>query len=309
MSRLVLRVGALLAGLALLVACGPASGGGTAQPSAPGSAGNPIKMAIVPFLETQRLVKGMQLLSAELEKETGLRYTGEVPTSYAAVVEAMCADRVDIGWLSPLAYILANSKCGADMQLISINSSGATTYRGMIIARADSPVQRLEDLRGRSFAWVDPGSTSGYLFPRALFEERGLAVDSFLGQQIYAGGHDKVVIAVFNRQVDAGAIFKDQRERMRDTLPTVMEETKVLAETPDIPNDGVAYRKGLPPDIIEKTNRALLAISARPEGQQLFTEAIGTKGVAPTTDATYDVVRRAASALKLDLEQELSKPK
>src|SRR5439155_976095 len=156
--------------------------------------------SIVPFLETQRLVKGMQSLSAAIEQETGLKYSGDVPTSYAAVVEALCADRVDVGWLSPLAYILANRKCAADMQLISINTSGATTYRGMIIVGADSPARGLDDLKGKSFAWVDPGSTSGYLFPRALFEEKGLGVDSFLGQQVYAGGHDKVVIAVLNRQ-------------------------------------------------------------------------------------------------------------
>lgn len=292
----------LLALSALLGACAPAS-------PAPGSANNPIKMSIVPFLETQRLVKGMQSLSAELEKETGLKYSGDVPTSYAAVVEALCADRVDIGWLSPLAYVLANRKCGADMQLISVNTSNQTTYRGLIIAGADSPVRSLEDLKGRSFAWVDPGSTSGYLFPRALFEEKGLAIESHLGQQIFAGGHDKVVIAVLNRQVEAGAIFKDQRERMKTTYPNIMETTRVIAETQDIPNDGVAYRKTLPKEVVEKTNRALLAISARPEGRDLFKDAIGTLGVAPTDDAAFEVVRRAASALKLDLEQELSKPK
>ena len=299
------RLAALAAalGLTTLLACAPA------QNTAPGSANNPIKMSIVPFLETQRLVKGMQSLSAALEKETGLKYTGDVPTSYAAVVEAMCADKVDVGWVSPLAYVLANSKCGADMQLISINTSNATTYRALIIAHSDSPAQKIEDLRGKSFAWVDPGSTSGYLFPRALFEERGLSPDTFLGQQIFAGGHDKAVIAVQSRQVEAGAIFKDQRERMTSTYPNIMQQTKVLGETADIPNDGVAYRKNLPKDVVDKTNQALLAISSRPEGRALFTESIGTAGVAPTNDANYDVVRRAAQALKLDLEQELSKPK
>jgi phosphonate transport system substrate-binding protein len=291
-----------LVAVLLLVACAPAQ-------SAPGSANNPIKMSMVPFLETQKLIKGMQSIDAALEKETGLKYSSEVPTSYAAVVEATCADRVDIAWVSPLAYVLANKKCGAEMQLISINQSNATTYRALIIAQAESPANSIEALRGTSFAWVDPASTSGYLFPRAMFEEKGLPVNDFFSQQIFAGGHDKVVVAVLNRQVEAGAIFKDQRERMTKDFPNVMQQTKVLAETADIPNDGVAYRKSLPKDVIEKTNRALLAISARPEGQQLFKDAIGTIGVAQTDDRAYDVVRRAATALKLDLEQELSKPK
>jgi phosphonate transport system substrate-binding protein len=296
-----LAIGLMLT-LVAAIACAP-------TPAALGTAGNPIKMSIVPFLETQRLVKGMQSLSDALEKETGLKYSGEVPTSYAAVIEAMCAGKVDIGWVSPLAYILGNRKCGTDMQLISVNTSNATTYRGMIIANAESPAKTLEELRGKKFAWVDPGSTSGYLFPRALFEEKGLQTDSFFSEQVFAGGHDKVVVAVVSKQVEAGAIFKDQRERMLQTIPNVMTATKVLAETPDIPNDGVAYRRGLPADIVDRTNKALLAISSRPDGKELFREAIGTLGVAPTNDATYEVVRRAALALKLDLETELSKPK
>ena len=91
-------------------------------------------MAIVPFVESGRLVKGMQMLSDELKKETGLSFTGDVPTSYAAVVEAMCVDRVDVGWVSPLAYILAREKCGADMSLVSVTrvrapNTGASSSR------------------------------------------------------------------------------------------------------------------------------------------------------------------------------------
>src|ERR1044072_5760979 len=209
-SRILVLLTSLLA--ALLVGCSQL--GSTSL----GSPDNPIKMAIVPFVESGKLTRGMELLSAELKKETGLSFTGNVPTSYAAVVEAMCADRVDVGWVSPLAYILAHEKCGADMTLVSVTRVG-TKYWGVVVTRVDSPIQKLEDLKGKKFAWVDPGSTSGYLFPRALFEERGLPVQSFFSEQIYAGGHDKVVIAVQSRQVEAGAIFKDQRERMQTTFP------------------------------------------------------------------------------------------
>ena len=287
---------------AVAVACAPSG----ARPL--GSPDNPIKMAIVPFLETQRLVRGMQSLADELSKETGLKYTGEVPTSYAAVVEAMCADRVDVGWVSPLAYILANKQCGADMSLVSVTRQG-TSYRGIVIARADSGLTRLDDLRGKRFAWVDPGSTSGYLFPRALVQERGLVPDTAFSQQIFAGGHDKVALAVLQGQVEGGAMAKDVLPRLSSVYPTAVEEIRVLEETPDIPNDGVAFRKGLPPEIVQKTSEALLRISAREDGQKLFEEAIGTRGVAPTTDAAYEPVRRAASVLNLDLQTELSKPK
>jgi phosphonate transport system substrate-binding protein len=297
MSRIGVLSGALLA--ALLVGC--------SQLGTLGTPSNPIKMAIVPFVESGRLVKGMQLLSDELKKETGLTYTGDVPTSYAAVVEAMCADRVDIGWVSPLAYILAREKCGADMTLVSVTRVG-TQYWGVVVTRADSPIQKIEDLKGKRFAWVDPGSTSGYLFPRMILADHNMKPDD-LGQQTFGGGHDKVGLAILNGQVDAGAMGKDSIPRLNSIYPNAEKELRIVEESPAIPNDGVAFRKGLPADIIKKTREALLRISAREDGKKLFEEAIGTQGVAETTDAAYEPVRKAATVLNMDLQTELSKPR
>jgi phosphonate transport system substrate-binding protein len=304
LTRSARRVSIVLSAVVLAAFIGGCSslGGRTA-----GTPDNPIRMAIVPFLESGRLVKGMQLLSDELKKETGLTYTGDVPTSYAAVVEAMCADRVDIGWVSPLAYILARQKCGADMTLVSVARQG-TSYRGVVVTRADSLIKTIEDLRGKRFAWVDPGSTSGNLFPRAILQEHGLTPES-LGQQLFAGGHDKAALAVLQGQVDAGAIGKDVIPRLASTYLNAEQELRIVEESADIPNDGVAFRKGLSPEIVEKTRQALLRITARPDGPKVFEDAIGTQGVAPTTDTAYEPVRRAATVLGMDLETELSKPR
>lgn len=297
--RLFVLCGALVS--ALLVGCSSLGNQSLGSPE------NPIKMAIVPFVESGRLVKGMQLLSDELKKETGLSFTGDVPTSYAAVVEAMCADRVDVGWVSPLAYILAHEECGADMSLVSITRQG-TQYWGVVVTRVDSPIQTLEDLKGKRFAWVDPGSTSGYLFPRAMMEAKGVTPDS-LGQQVFAGGHDKVGVAILQGQVDAGAMGKDSIPRLNSIQPDAEQQIRIVEQSEDIPNDGVAFRKGLPNDTVQKIRQALLKISSTEEGQKLFEEAIGTRGVAETTDAAYDPVRKAASVLNIDLQAELSKPR
>jgi phosphonate transport system substrate-binding protein len=298
--RLLALSGALLA--ALLVGC--SSLGNTQSLGTPE---HPIRMAIVPFVESGKLAKGMQLLSDELKKETGLSFTGDVPTSYAAVVEAMCAERVDVGWVSPLAYILAHQKCDADMSLVSVTRVG-TKYWGALVTRADSPIQKVEDLKGKRFAWVDPGSTSGYLIPRTMLETHGVTQES-LGQQVFAGGHDKVGLAVIQGQVDAGAMGLDSIPRLDALQAGASQQIRVIEQSPDIPNDGVAFRKGLPAETVKKIREALLRISARDDGKKLFEDAIGTLGVAETTDAAYDPVRQAASVLKMDLEAELSKPK
>jgi phosphonate transport system substrate-binding protein len=297
--RLPVLLAALLA--ALLVGCSQIGSRSLGSPD------NPIKMAIVPFVESGKLTRGMELLSAELKKETGLSFTGNVPTSYAAVVEAMCADRVDVGWVSPLAYILAHEKCGADMSLVSVTRVG-TKYWGVVVTRVDSPIQKLEDLKGKKFAWVDPGSTSGYLFPRSMMEAKGVTPDS-LGQQVFAGGHDKVGIAVLQGQVDAGAMGKDSIPRLDTIQAGASAQIRIVEESQDIPNDGVAFRKGLPADTVKQIREALLRISTRDDGKKLFEDAIGTQGVAETNDAAYEPVRKAASVLKMDLQTELSQPR
>jgi phosphonate transport system substrate-binding protein len=276
-----------------------------------GSKERPIKMATVPFLETQKLVTGMKSFGDYINKETGLFVEGDVPTSYVAVVEAMCANKVDVAWVSPLAYLLARQKCGADMQLTSINSQGKTTYHGIIIARTASDIKDLSELKGKRFAWVDPTSTSGYLYPRALLAQKGINPDKDLGQQVAAGSHDKVVIAVMNNQVDAGAIYDDARtvKGVVDQFPKVAEETRIVGQTDEIPNDGVAFRKGLPADVTKKVKDALIKLSSTDDGKKVFKDAIGTNGVAPTTDDAYDPVRRAAQVLNLNLEEELKKAK
>ena len=250
----------------------------------------------------------MQQLSDELKKETGLTYTGDVPTSYAAVVEAMCAERVDVGWVSPLAYILAREKCGADMSLVSITRVG-TNYWGAIVTRADSPIRTVEDLKGKRFAWVDPSSTSGYLFPRAMLQEHGVTPESAGA----AGVRRRTRQGRAGHPPGPGGRWRDgvglDPAAQLDLSRTPSRSCGCSRSRPDIPNDGVAFRKGLSPEIVQKTREALLRISSREDGQKLFEEAIGTRGVAPTTDAAYEPVRRAASVLGMDLESELSKPK
>jgi phosphonate transport system substrate-binding protein len=275
-----------------------------------GSAERPIRMSMVPFTEVQKLVVGMKSISDYVAKETGLTVESEVPTSYVAVVEAMCANKADIGWVSPLAYLLANKKCGADMKLVSVNSQGKMSYRSIVIARNDSDARELGDLKGKRFAWVDASSTSGYLYPRSMLQEKGLAPETLFAQQIFAGSHDRVVLAVMAGQVDAGAIFEDARvnKAVTDQFPKVMEETRVVATSADIPNDGVAFRKDMPADVTEKVKAALIKLSGTEEGKKVFRDAIGTTGVALATDETYNPVRKAAQVLNLNLEEEL-KPK
>jgi phosphonate transport system substrate-binding protein len=233
---------------------------------------------------------------------------GSVGTSYSAVVEAIGAGHVDIGWLNPFSYVLAHSKYGVEPLLITMRN-GARTYNGLIITRTDSGINTLKDLKGKTFAFVDPLSTSGTIYPKLLMMANGIDPQKDLKQSIFAGGHDKVVIAVYQKQADAGAIYgggggggNDARGRVVATIPDVMEKTKIIGTTDAIPNDNVSVRGELPAEMKTKLREALLKIDATDAGKRLL-ENYDIDGLAPVQDSEYESLRKAAQALDINLEE------
>jgi phosphonate transport system substrate-binding protein len=273
-------------------------------------------MAFVPSTDSGKVLSSGKPIGDLLAQELGIPVEVSVPTSYAAVIEAMGANNVDIGWLAPLAYVLAHQKFEAQVILASVRQ-GSKTYRSQIITPADSTIRSVSELRGKKFAFVDSASASGFLYPSALLRDNGVDPKRDLAETLNAGGHDKVVIAVYNKQVDAGATFGDSveggpptdaRTLVLSTLPDVMEKVKVLAKTDPIPNDTVSVRRGLSADVVSRIRAGLIKVAASPEGKKALTDLYRIDGLTEATDRDYDPVRKAAQVLSLNLEEEL-KPK
>jgi len=288
-----------------------------AKPSVSGSdlgtQGNPIKMAFVPSSDSQKVLSSGEPIARLLEQTTGLAFTVSVPTSYAAVIEAMGSERIDVGWLAPFAYVLARDKFQSEVILASVRG-GSKTYTGQIITHVDSGITSVGQVRGKKFAFVDSSSASGFLYPNALLAAQGIDYKTAFSETIFAGGHDKVVIAVYNKQVDAGATFGDSvegvltdaRVTVQSTIPDVLDKVKPIGKTEPIPNDTVSVRKGLRPDVVAAIRDGLLAVAQTDAGKQTLRDLYRIDGLATSTDSEYDTVRRAAQVLGLNLEQELA---
>ncbi|MBV9172550.1 MAG: phosphate/phosphite/phosphonate ABC transporter substrate-binding protein [Chloroflexi bacterium] len=282
-----------------------------------GSTDNPINMAFVPSSDSQKVLASGEPLANLLTQATNLNFKVSVPTSYTAVIEAMGANQVDVGWLAPFAYVLAHDRNGTQVILASLRQ-GSKTYRSQIITRTDSGINNIEGLRGKKFAFVDPASASGFLFPNALLAKQGIDYKTFFSDTIFAGGHDKVVIAVYNKQVDGGATFgnnvdngppTDARTLVANTLPDVMNVVKPIATTDPIPNDTVSVRSGLDDNLVKLIRDGLLYVQSTADGQKALRDLYGIDGLGPAQDSDYDTVRDAAKVLNLDLEEQIAPPK
>lgn len=258
-----------------------------------------VVLGLMPSVEAGALQEKAKPLADLLAKELGVPVQTFVATNYTGLVEAMGARKTDVSFIPPLAYVLAHDGHGVEVVLKAVRR-GTSTYRAQILVAADSPYRSLADLRGRRFAFTDPASTSGYMFAHLMLREAGVDPQKDL-ETIFAGGHDKAIIALYQGEVDGAATFEDARVYVEKTYPDVYEKTRVLAYSEPIPNDSVAVRPGLDPALRERIVQAFLAVAATPEGQAVLKELYRIEGFEPATDAEYDMVRRAVKLLNLDL--------
>jgi phosphonate transport system substrate-binding protein len=178
---------------------------------------------------------------------------------------------------------------------------GKTAYTARFYVRKDRGIQRVEDLRGRTVAFVDPASSSGYIYPMVLLLKQGLVRDrdpkSFFKEALFAGTHEAALQAVLHGRVDAAASF-DKAPELYLKDPALVAQLGWIGETPEIPEAGICARPGVPAEPLAKLKRALLAIKA-PEYAAVLKEIYGIDGFIEASDADYQPVRDAMTLMDL----------
>ncbi|HSM43380.1 MAG TPA: PhnD/SsuA/transferrin family substrate-binding protein, partial [Acidimicrobiia bacterium] len=168
-----------------------------------GTADNPIQVLYVPSVSAEEIVAGGDLLAETLNTATGLVFEVQVPASYAATVEEMCANPgASLGFIPAQAYVLGNELCGLEAEL-KAERFGYTEYWAQYLVARDSDFQTLDDLSGASWAYPDAGSTSGFLFPSGQLQNLGIE----WGEEFEAGSHDGAVRFVYNQEAEFGTSF------------------------------------------------------------------------------------------------------
>lgn len=278
--------------LALVVVLAACGGG---QDADGGGEGNPSKlvMGFVPSQDSDKIADTVKPLADKLSEELGVEVEGRVMTNYSALVEAMGSNQVQIGFIPAFGYILANEKHGVEVILKS-ERFGSDTYRAQYVVRADSDIESLEDLKGKTWAYVDAASTSGYLFPAAqIMDEFGVSdppVD-FFGDAVQAGSHPNALITVYEGEADVATTFEDARTGIEEEYPDVMEKLKVIGYTDDIPNDTISVTKELDDELVQKIQQAFLSFNDDEEMIQIMNEVYNWDAIREAKDEDYNIVR------------------
>ena len=257
-----------------------------------------LHLVLTPSQKPTDLMVAGEAFGAALGKLVGVPIRVTVASDYAAVVEALRNQTADLAFVHPAGYVLANREAKA-MIVAKDQWHGNTSYTSRIYVRKDSGITTLEGLRGKTIAFVDPSSTSGYVYPMVMLIQRGLVQNrdpkTFFKEFVYSGSHDAGLLALLNGHVDALASFDQAREQyLKD--PADREKIIVVAETAPIPEGGICARDGLSPALVAKVRTALLSMQG-PTYAPLLKALYDIDGFEAAEDGEYQPVRAAMDLL------------
>lgn len=294
-------LGAACCSLVLVAGCG---GSEEAATAAAGEGGMPDKlvMGIIPAEDNAEMLRSYEPVTEYMSEELGTEVEPFTATDYTGIIEAMRSGEVDVAWFGPLSYVLAAEVAGAEAIAVQLDEEGGEpTYHSLMIAKADSDVESVEDLRGKTFSFVEPASTSGYLFPTKAFKDAGIDPEQDLANTTFAGGHDASALAVQNGTVDAGAVADNTLNGMIKEGVIREDEIKIIHESEPIPESPIAVSKDLSPEAKQRIKDVFTGMTEEKVGAPLGTEEAAGYGEA--SDADYDAIRDLVGTLNLDLEE------
>ncbi|RDU96183.1 phosphate/phosphite/phosphonate ABC transporter substrate-binding protein [Trinickia dinghuensis] len=264
-----------------------------------------VRFGVEPYESAQRLLPVYNDLADLIGKKLGCKVQLFVATSYNAEIEAMRNDKLEIGEFGPLGYVLAHQVAHAEAVATFAGEDGKpATYTASIVTWPGSGVKTIADIKGQSFAFSDPSSTSGHLFPAYGLSKNSIDPDHGV-KAIYAGSHTASYEALRNHKVQAGELNSEEIASAKLHNEFDPKAFVTLWQSQPIPLDPLAVRGDLPAEFKTRLANVLSSLDLHelPEADQKFLAANENPALktTPQTDASYDQIRDLIKTLHVDL--------
>lgn len=247
-----------------------------------------IVIGINPFTSPSDIKNMYQPVLARIFDSLGLNIKIIIVKDYNSLGEQIKKGTIDGGWFSPFAYITA-AELTPLVPVATPLINGKDYYNGFIIARNDSGISSLDSLPGRTFAYVDKNSASGYLYARHSIKEAGYDPESIFSSVSFAGSHDQVILGVINGDFDAGATYNEAFEKMQHSGAD-MSNINIISTTGNIQKDAIAFSKNMDPGNIQRIKEAFLGF------RDFSGITTPVTGFVEAKDSNYDFIREVQNA-------------
>jgi len=230
---------------------------------------------------------------AQLEKDLGVKVKPVTATDYRGTIEALKFKKAELGHLGPKSYVEASNNNYANVEPVAQLqlANGSLGYRSCLIVHADSDIFSPEDMAGKTFAFNDPNSTSGYLVPSAFFMmELGVDPKKHFSKVTFSGSHEASILAVAAKKVEIASTNLPDLQQLTRESKVPRGALRVIWVSKLIPNDPIVVRKDLPASFKSAIQESLTTMRARnPEAFKEIGAWLG--GFVPADDGKYQVIR------------------
>ncbi len=264
-----------------------------------------IRFGVEPYDTAARLAPIYEKVGKLIGDKLGCKVEVFVATSYNAEIEAMRNGKLEIGEFGPLGYVLAHQVAKAEAVAVFGTADGKVdTYWASIVTYPGSGIKTVADIKGHSFAFSDPASTSGHLFPAYGLRKGGIDPDKDI-KAIYAGSHTSSFEALYNHKVDAGELNSEQLESAKQRGHYKDGDFVFLWKSDPIPTDPFCVRGDLPAALKTKVTEILqnLDLSALDPADRKIMVGAGITRLVPQSDGAYNGIRDLVKTLNIDLEK------
>ncbi len=256
----------------------------------------PLRVAVAAIVSPKGTVASYQPLLDYLSDRLGRPVELVQRRTYAEVNDLIRRDEVDLAFVCTLAYVQGRREFGMELLVIP-QVHGQTVYYSTIIVRADSPAQRFQDLRGAVFAFTDPLSNTGYLYPNVLLKRLDESPATFFRRTFFTYSHDHAIYAVADGVADAAAVDSLVLDYALKRDPTLRRRLRVIHTSPPFGMPPVVVGPGVRPQTKALLREILLAMSDDPQGRRALA-ALEVDRFVPGRDEDYDLIR----SLEVELE-------
>ena len=254
-----------------------------------------MRFAVGPLLPSPSdTIKAYTPVFEHLAAQLGVQYSLVSTTDWAGMAVAMGSGQVDLAWMGPWGYIIANNKTDCTA-IATVKYDEKPTYLAIIIGRPDLTVSKFpDDTKGMSMSFADVGSTSGWLIP-TYYAKEVWKIDPQTFWNYHEGAtHAANEIAVSNRQVDLATDFDRNRNAMIESGKVKPDASKIVWTSAPLPNDAIAVPNGTSPDLAAHITAILTAITAD-QAKTLLPRHY--TGLIASNHAFYDSIEKAGIAV------------
>ena len=258
------------------------------------------RVTTIPEEAATEQVRKFTPLAQYLERTLGMKVEFTPVSDYPAAVEALVNKKVDLVWFGGFTHVQAQLRSGGKVVPIAQREED-TQFRSVFIAKTDSGIKTLADMKGKQVSFGSASSTSGHLMPRSNLLSAGINPEKDFRRIAYSGAHDATIASVVSGRVDAAALDITVWRRFVDEKKVDTSKVDVFHTTPPFFNYNWSVHADMPAALRERITMALLDLSMNtPEGKEILTLNRATKYI-PTRAENYkglETAGRSAGLIK-----------